>query len=192
MPIGVGGINSGESTRVGGTEINLPALRGATDDLLLTLFGPAATIIGDQLAEEFRKRNSEELSATEKENLRKQAVRVTQDYSSKTVKEPARKQRSNLADWIEDAAEADPEKDPEAAAKWQAILSEILNANDHTALESLRLLNSFDVRLIHRLKTPYGRVEGAVPEKLLNLGMLEKRSVFDNIGFMAFLFFGAL
>lgn len=167
-------------------------MRSANDDLLQMLFGPAVAVIGEQFAEDFRKRNSEEFSAREKENLRKQTGRVTQENSSEAIKEPTRKQRRNLIDWIEDAAETDPEKDAEAAAKWQSILSEILNANDQTTLEALKSLNTYDVRLIHRLGVPYGNANGGAPSKLLNLGILEKRSVFDDLWFLVLLFSGLL
>lgn len=106
--------------------------------------------------------------------------------------EPTRKQRRNLLDWIEDAAETDPEKDTEAAAKWQAILSEILNANDQATLDVLKSLNTYDVRLIHRLGVPYGNAKGGAPSKLLNLGILERRPIFDDYRFLAFLILGLL
>jgi hypothetical protein len=110
-------VNSGESTRVGGTEINLPAVRGANDDLLDAIFGPAFSAIGQQLADDVRRFQADDLSDKERQKLRRQTERVFGDKAADAPQEPTGKRRRNLVDWIEEASETEPENDQAGAAK---------------------------------------------------------------------------
>jgi len=174
-PITVGEITSGEATKLGGTEINLPVVYGSQDELLKAIFGPAAAVLGESLAADLRKSRMEELNPSETDNLRKHAetVRSQGEFSDK---EPTRKQRENLFEWIDDASETDPESAPEEAAKWQAVLHEILSGNDKTSLDTLKSLNTYDIKAIHTLDEDGGALNDGQATKLISLGIVERGS----------------
>lgn len=185
-PIEVGDISSGELTKVGGTDIHLPATRGGQDEIFKSLFGPLANEIGRGLAADYRRSQQEELSLSETENLRQHAdaVRARQGASRK---QPTRKQRKKLFEWIDEASEADPETSPEEAAKWQAVLAEILGKNDQMSLDLLKKLNRYDVRSILELSEDGGALSDGQSSRLAGLGIVEKRPLLKNPTFIPLL-----
>jgi hypothetical protein len=65
-----------------------------------------------------------------------------------------------------------------------------LGGNDQTTLDALKSLNYYDVRSIHKIRKPFGSLRGGTLTKLLNLELLEKRSIFDDFGSMLNVFTG--
>ena len=174
---------------MGGTDIHLPAVRGAQDVIFKSLFAPLAAEIGKGLAADYRGSHSEELSPSETDNLRRHADAVTKRHNP-PKKEPTRKQRKELFEWIDDASETDPDSSPEDSAKWQAVLSEILGRNDQTSLEALNALNTFDVRAISQLGPFRGRLSEGQSTRLISLGIVEKRSVLRSSFFFPLILVG--
>lgn len=183
-------MSSGEATRIGGTEINLPDIHRAQDELFKAIFGPAADAIGRQLAANMQRSRFDGLSAQEAQNLRQQSKSVLGEPDARTPIDPTRKQRDNLVDWIDEASDTNPEKDPENAAKWQAILDEILNRNDLTVINTLKALNKYDVRALHNLEESGGELSGGQSVPLLNTGIVEKRNPINNKFELLLLTFG--
>lgn len=171
---------SGEGTKIGGTEIRNSYT--TESNLLNELIGPFVSVIGEQLAEEARKHNLVNLSGKEKNNLREQVNRVLSDKSLKINDGLTRKQRYNLLDWMDKASEANPNNDneKEESAKWQAILGEILKDNDQSILNTLKSLNKYDIRLIHSIGKGRNINSTGKLDRLVNLGLIEKASVFEN------------
>jgi hypothetical protein len=145
----------------------------------MDIFRPLASEIGQSLAEKYRDSKRADLEPPETDNLRRHVEGVRQKSEPPTG-EPTRKQRENLFDWIDEASSADPDTSPEEAAKWQAILSEILGSNDAAVIEALRSLNKYDVAAIAQLGVRSGRLKAGEKTRLTQLGIVEPITTLAN------------
>ncbi|MEP3198787.1 MAG: hypothetical protein ABJO57_13005 [Lentilitoribacter sp.] len=187
----MGEISSGEITKVGGTDIHLPAIKGTQDEIFKNLFGPLAVEIGKGLVADYKSSNGEELSTAETDNLRRHADAVREQQTS-PEREPTRKQRKRLFEWIDEASETNPDISPEESAKWQAVLSEILGRNDQASLEILKSLNTYDVEAISNLGSMGGSLSNGETTRLISLGIVEERSILKTSLFVPAIVIGIL
>lgn len=170
--------------RLGGSHVDnhfhAPVPHDAFQEMMARALGPAMMAFGDGLERDVRQRFSEPLGQRETDNLREHVARVQSIEKERfTEREPTRGQRRVFAEWMDEAAEHDPKGDPRSAAKWQAILSEIMGRNDEIVISALRQLNIYDIKQIANLGKMGGRLPSGITTRLSSMGLVEPRPFWE-------------
>lgn len=182
----MGQVGSGRDSKFGGAHaaanIQLPAQHDPFQAMVTQSFGKVFDAVMDGLEADVRRRFSEPLGQRETDNLRQHVERVREIEGDEFAQEElTRSQRKRVTAWMDDAAEHNEKDDKRSAAKWQAILSEIMGRNDEVVVDAIRELNVYDVMHLAEIDEDTGKLPAGVSSRFSSMGLVEPRTLFSSI-----------